>query len=162
MLFHILFVALFVSLCFPLSPQRMDGISKWTGPYVKLDLLFILQACNWCTETFAVNCILDLPLCFYFLFQIPPCSLFLPDGFQCDTVAHTDETPCCLTLPRAGCGRYKWNIDIYHSVQLTRHTVSAIHYCEECSSFLFNCDIRPIVLHYWPRVCVHIIMCFWC
>jgi hypothetical protein len=105
-LFHVLFFALFTSLLLLLSPQRLDGISKWTGRYVKLDYsLFILQACNWCTETFVVNCISDLPLCFYFLLQISPRSLFLPDGFQCDTVAHTDETPCCLTLPRPGCGR---------------------------------------------------------
>jgi len=60
----------------------MDGISIWTGQYLKLDLLFILQACNWCTETFAVNCILDLPLCFYFLLQIPPAPPFFQMVFS--------------------------------------------------------------------------------
>jgi len=138
MLFHIPFAALFVSLCLRISPQRMDVISIWKGQYLKLDLLFILQACYWCTETFAVNCILDLPLCFYFLLQIPPRSPFLPDGFQCDTVSHTDETPCCLTLPRTGCGRYTWNIDLYHSAELTRQAVGVIHYCEESFSFFLT------------------------
>ena len=146
----------------PPSLPTKNGWNKQTDRLIRKAGLFILQACNWCTETFAVNCILDLPLCFYFLLQIPPCSPFLPDGFQCDTVAHTDETPCCLTLPRAGCGRYKWNIDIYHSVELTRHTVSAIHYCEKVFLFLLTVILGLNYSNYWPRVCVCIILCFWC
>lgn len=57
-----------------------------------------------------------------------PRSPFLPDGFQCDTVAHTDETPCCLTLPRAGCGRCTWNIDIYQPLSRAHKT-----HCQCCT-----------------------------
>ena len=147
-----------------LSPQRGDGISKWTGRYVKLDLLtFILQACNWCTETFAVNCILDLPLSFYFLLQIPPAPPFFQMVFSVTLSLTQMRRHAVLLYPEQGAeGAHGTLTYTNHSVELTRHTVSAAHYCEDGFSLFFNCDIRPIIFHYWPRICVHIDLCFWC
>ena len=126
----------FVRLSVPPTLSTMNGWNKHMDrPIPKAGLTFHFAGLqlvyrNFCCELYFRSS----PMLLFFASDSPR-SPFLPDGFQCDTVSHTDETPCCLTLPRTGCGRYTWNIDLYHSAELTRHAVGAIHYCEECFSF---------------------------
>jgi len=136
MLFLILFVALFVSLCLRLSPQRRDGISKRTGRYVKLNLLtfhfagLLLVYRNFCCELYFRSS----PKLLFFASDSLPAPPFFQMVFSVTLSLTQMGRHGVLLYPEQGAEGY---IDIYNSVEFTRHTVSAIHYCENGFSLFF-------------------------
>jgi hypothetical protein len=68
----------------------------------------------------------------FFTSDFPP---FLPDGFQCDTVAHTDETPCYLSNITQTSVR-KVNVEHgyipFSQVKKTHCKCYTSYYCEKC------------------------------
>ena len=127
----------------PPSLPTKNGWNKQTDRLIRKAGLFILQACNWCTETFAVNCILDLPLCFYFFASDSP---LLPLSYRWFSVWHCRSHGWDAMLSYFTQSRV-WKVQMEHwHIPFSRANKT---HCQcytllwKSFSFFINCDIRP-------------------